>query len=261
MLRHHLPFADEIIVNEGNSTDGTYEAISNIDPKIKVFRSDWGKPDGFGWFLGFKNEARRRCSGDWCILLDCDEFIPEWEFERIRQTLSSTQALVLPMKFINFYGNYKVYHRLPEKVNWPGRKTVIHRNLPEMYVWGDGSNVRFDGDAPSGRADTEFVCHHFGFVRNPARLREKWRNLQGNMHNAKQKRFKVPSFLFNWWPHDWLDPVFLPDLATHEGPYVQAVRSNPKEFVRDGFQVYEHLRSTEAKEASTLQRQTSQPSV
>ena len=41
MLRHHLPLADEIIVNEGNSTDGTYEAIRDIDPKVHVHRSDW----------------------------------------------------------------------------------------------------------------------------------------------------------------------------------------------------------------------------
>ena len=35
MLKHHLPLADEIIVNEGFSKDGSYEAIKDIDPKIK----------------------------------------------------------------------------------------------------------------------------------------------------------------------------------------------------------------------------------
>src|SRR5205823_6465519 len=158
-------------------------------------------------------------------------------------------------KFINFYGNYKVYHRLPAKANWPERKTVIHRNLPEMYVWGDGSNVRLDGSvSPPGNTDTEFVCHHFGFVRNPARLREKWRNLQGNMHNAKQKWFKLPSFVFNWCPHNWLDPQFLPDLAVHEAPHIQAVRGNPDEFVRDRFQVYDYLSNWERKRPPTPER-------
>ena len=38
MLKHHIPLVDEIIVNEGYSTDGTYEAICDLDPKVKVFR-------------------------------------------------------------------------------------------------------------------------------------------------------------------------------------------------------------------------------
>jgi hypothetical protein len=36
MLRHHLPLADQIVVNEGFSTDGTFEAISQIDSKIQI---------------------------------------------------------------------------------------------------------------------------------------------------------------------------------------------------------------------------------
>jgi glycosyltransferase involved in cell wall biosynthesis len=242
MLRHHLPLADEIIVNEGYSTDGTYEAISRLDPKIRITRTHWGQATSFDWFLNFKNEARRQCTGDWCILLDCDEFIPEWEFERLRRYLERTADVLIPTRLINFYANYKVYHRYPEKVNWPARKMTIHRNLPEMEVWGDGSNVGLRGQGE--RWDTsaeEFVVHHFGFVRSAARLREKWRNLQGNLHNAKRKWLRVPSFVFNWFPHNWLDPQFLPDLAVHEGPFLKVVRDNRSEFVRDGFKVYDHL--------------------
>ncbi len=246
MLRHHLPLADEIIVNEGYSTDGTYERISAISPKIKIFRSEWGKADSFNWFLHFKNEARRRCTGDWCILLDCDEFVPEWEFEKLRQTLASTRATMLPMSLTNFYGSYKVYHRRPEKVNWPARKMTVHRNLPEVEVWGDGSNVRVRGkELDWGDPRDDFSCHHFGFVRHPARLREKWRNLQGGLHTGKRKRINLPSFVFNWCPHDWKDPQFLGDLLAYEGPYIQAVRENPDEFVRDGHCLYNYLRRDE----------------
>jgi len=35
MLKHHLPLADEIVVHEGYSDDGTYEAIAGLDPKIR----------------------------------------------------------------------------------------------------------------------------------------------------------------------------------------------------------------------------------
>ena len=58
MLRHHLPLVDEIIVNDGFSTDGTYDEIIKIDPKIKAFRSDWGTPSGQEWFSTFKEESK-----------------------------------------------------------------------------------------------------------------------------------------------------------------------------------------------------------
>ena len=91
-------------------------------------------------------------------------------------------------------------------------------------------------------ADSLFTCHHFGCVRNPARLREKWRNMRGRLYNAEQPRFRLPSFLFNLFPHDWADPDYLPYLRVYDGPYVKAVRDNPAEFVRDGLKLYKYLK-------------------
>jgi hypothetical protein len=241
MLTHHLPLADEIVVNEGYSSDGTYEAISNISPKIKIFRTEWGKARSVEWFPRFKNEARKRCSGDWCILLDCDEFIPEWEFDGLKTFLSQTDKDLVPMKFLNFYGNYKVYHTRPRKVGWAARNVRIHRNLPDMEVWGDGANVN-SNDPLSGRtcADEEFTCHHFGYVRSPARLRQKW-NMQGQLYSARRNLIPRASFMFDLMPHDWRDSQFLGDLAPYDGPYIKAVRDNPSEFVRDDFLVSDLL--------------------
>ena len=144
MLRHHLPLADEIVVNEGFSTDGTYEAISRIDPKIRIFRTNWAAPAGEDWWIQFRDAARRRCEGDWCIHLDSDEFIPEWEFEPLRRHLETTADLLVPVEFTNFYGNYRVFMaRLPKII--PDTGLRIHRNLPEIEVWGDGANVHMRG--------------------------------------------------------------------------------------------------------------------
>src|SRR6187455_2795996 len=77
MLRHHLPLADEIVVNEGYSDDGTYEAIKDLDPKLKVFRRKWDNvAPGPTWWGELSDQAREQCTGDWCIKLDTDEFIP-----------------------------------------------------------------------------------------------------------------------------------------------------------------------------------------
>ena len=103
MLKHHLPLADEIIVNEGYSTDGTYEAIKGLHTKIKIYRNYWDTSDPRTWHSKFKNDARKLCSGDWCLLLDSDEFVPEWEFakkEALSLVLKKPLHLSVVYKFL-----------------------------------------------------------------------------------------------------------------------------------------------------------------
>lgn len=242
MLKHHLPLADEIIVNEGFSTDGTYEAIKDLDPKIRVHRFEWDRSDPSKWHMRFKNQARELCTGDWCILLDCDEFIPEWEFERLRNYLSATDKTIVPVRFTHFYGNYRVYIAELSQIT-PTLGMRIHRNRPDVEVWGDGANVRIRGQAcgPEIVANEAFGCHHFGCVRKPARLRQKWRT-QAKQHNETAPKWdRVPSFLFDLLPHRWNDKDLLDRLNIYEGPHIKAVRDNPTEFVRDDFFLVEEL--------------------
>jgi glycosyltransferase involved in cell wall biosynthesis len=234
MLRHHLPLADEIIVNEGYSSDSTYDVIQKIDPKIKVFRSVWETPKNLQWCVGFKDAARRACTGDWCIHLDSDEFIPEWEFDEIRDYLESTDDTLIPVNFTNFYANYRVYHAHPEKVRWPARKMVIHRNIPQIEFWGDGSNVRIRNQQFTWNTSTKtYTVHHFGMVRDPGILRYKWW-IQGRATSGRSTRLRPPRMLFRLFPHDWRDGHFLPDLALYTGRIIGAVQRDPDEFVRDG---------------------------
>jgi hypothetical protein len=88
--------------------DDTFERITNIDPKIQVLRSEWGEQRSMEWYCQFKNEARKRCTGDWCVYLDCDEFIPEWQFDSLRRRLADTSEDLIAIDVINFYANYRV---------------------------------------------------------------------------------------------------------------------------------------------------------
>lgn len=241
MLKHHLSLADEIIVHDGNSTDGTYEKIIDLDPRIKVFRSDWGRPKDQSWFVNFKEEARRRCSGDWCILLDPDEFIPEWEFDNIRHCLEKTDKHIVRLDWIHFYGNYKVYNANPGKFKWAQYKYQIHRNLKEMEIWGDGSHVRLKNQEYSAVTSLEsFTGHHFGAVRKAARLRQKLRTVSQIKKN-NVKWIQIPSFIFNLLPYNWFDKDFIDDLRIYKGPYVNAVQKNQREFIRDNLVLYNFL--------------------
>jgi glycosyltransferase involved in cell wall biosynthesis len=250
MLKHHIPLADEIIVNEGYSTDGTYEAIKDLHPKIKVHRFRWDMSEPDAWHRKFKNQARELCTGDWCILLDCDEFIPEWEFDRLRAFLSETDKSLVSGQYTHFYGNYKIYIARPSAIT-PVRKVIMHRNLKEVEVWGDGANVRLRGreDDRSIVANVPFPVHHFGEVRDPARLRQKWRTQSKQHRRTAPKWDWVPGFVFDLMPHSWDDPDLLDRLEVFNGPYVKAVRDNPKEFIRDDMKLLEVLAERDARRA------------
>ena len=249
MLRHHLPLADEIVVAEGFSTDGTYEAIQGLDPKIQIVRADFGAMTDMGWYGRCKDVARVRCTGDWCIYLDADEFIPDWDFQRLRETLETTRDELIPLGFLNFYGNYRVLHRNPQKVHWPVYKFMVHRNRPDIEFWGDGSNVRIRGMEHQPPGQFDFWCHHFGFVRNPARLRQKWRE-QKRMYGGRPG-LSLPSVVFDLLPHRWDDPDYMPDLGIYEGPYLKVVEDDPDEFTRDGMAMYHALQRAGPSRATT----------
>jgi glycosyltransferase involved in cell wall biosynthesis len=246
MLRHHLDFADEIVVNEGYSRDRTYEVVAKLHPKIRVFRSDWRMPNNIHWSLGFKEAARRECTGDWCIYLDADEFIPEWEFDKIREEISTTKEIILGATMINFYGNYRVFHEDPKRIGWPYRKMVIHQNRVDIEFWGDGSNVRLRGEEVlSDSVATQFTIHHFGMVRHAGVLREKWW-IQGRKRAGRATWMKPPLAVFRALPHDWRDPHYLDGLREYDGPFIKAVRDNPDEFTRDGMRLVGVLGSASA---------------
>jgi hypothetical protein len=245
MLKHHLELADEIIVNEGYSSDGTYERIKDIDPKIRVFRNRWDRSDPKSWHRKFKDHARRLCTGDWCILLDCDEFIADWQFADIRRYLSNTHLDIVPVHYVHFFGNHRVYNANPEAHVWPVHKRIIHRNLEDVEVWGDGGEVRRKAVPDSHEAPAlDIECHHFGYVRNPARLRQKWRTQ--HLQYSRSKWDRTPGFVFDLLPFDWFDEQFLGDLRIYDGPVVRSVEENPREFVRDDYRLLDFLLSRSA---------------
>jgi glycosyltransferase involved in cell wall biosynthesis len=245
MIKHHLDFADEIVVMEGFSSDGTFEAIRCLGDKVKIFRKQWTQTDSY---CDFVNVGLSFCTGDWCIKLDADEFIPEWEWGKLRSLLEETNDLIIPIHLRNFYGSYKVEHVNPKRLAWPEFKWCIHPNRKDIRFWGDGSNASV-GQQPIeyGRSMQDIEVHHFGTVRDAARLREKWRTqaIRNQRHTGKYRNrrriFPLPKWVFDLFPYRWLEPDILEDLRIYPGPFMGIVEKNPREFVRDGFLTYEYL--------------------
>lgn len=118
-VKSMLGFADEVVVVDGGSTDGTWEKLeawSKEEEKLKVYRveRDWNHKR-HAVFDGLqKAEARSRCTGDFLWQMDSDEIVHEDHYEKI----------------IGLCKNF------PENVD------LI--SLPVIEYWGGPEKVRMD---------------------------------------------------------------------------------------------------------------------
>lgn len=75
-LRHYGQFADRILVWDAGSTDRTRQIFA-AHPSVSLF--DWPGPDGidedFNLHFAYDTYPSARGKADWCIWVDCDEFI------------------------------------------------------------------------------------------------------------------------------------------------------------------------------------------
>ncbi len=72
--------ADEIIVNDTGSTDGTQQILTDLS--VTWFQSEW-KAD----FSHARNQSLEKATGDWILWLDADDILLEEDARAIRQLL------------------------------------------------------------------------------------------------------------------------------------------------------------------------------
>ena len=84
-LASAAPHVDEIIVVDTGSTDGT----------VRVARAAGAEVSEFEWvddFAEARNASLRAASGDWILLLDCDEVIAERDWSALRDAVARQGA-------------------------------------------------------------------------------------------------------------------------------------------------------------------------
>ncbi len=128
-----IKFADEIIVVDSFSTDGTYEYLKNQE-KVKVIQ----RP--FDNFTAQKSFALEQANNDWVLFLDADEVVTETLRNEIISTVqidSNIVAYWFYRKFmfknneLKFSGwqtdkNYRLFKK--SKVKFSDRK-IVHETL------------------------------------------------------------------------------------------------------------------------------------
>ncbi|MBM1106435.1 glycosyltransferase family 2 protein [Aurantibacter crassamenti] len=128
-----VEFADEIIVVDSFSTDGTYEYLQKKS-KVQVIQNP------FANFTSQKSFALKQATNDWVLFLDADEVISKALRTEIRKTVESNtdhaafwfyRKFMFEDKLLRFSGwqtdkNYRLFRK--SKAKFSDRK-IVHETL------------------------------------------------------------------------------------------------------------------------------------
>ena len=166
----------QIVIAVNTSTDSTYEDICSFICELKkdqrnqtdyqVVKTDI--PLSNPLFDGLiKNEALKRCTGEFATLLDIDEVVPlttrqAWEGAMEFLSRSTYDALLIPS--IDLFHDEKSFKSLNSK--W-----YIHKNRPHIIRGRVGFAAREDGSTDISRSDTcEAIYANGDLVRHTSLL-------------------------------------------------------------------------------------------
>lgn len=188
-LRSLLPLVDQLVVNVGDSDDGTWETVQALsDPKILAFRSTWDAAKRDGLALSEEtNKALARCDGAWAVYLQADEVLHEADLPGLRAAMARYRpgrVEALSLRYYHFYGSYQTYKDDPR--HWYRRATRIIRTGMGIESVGDACAFMCRNDGvwrKPRRRDVGAHVYHYGRVRPPAQMLRKQRNLERFYHD------------------------------------------------------------------------------
>ena len=193
-IRSILPLCDEVIVNVGNSEDGTAQLISSIDPKkIKIFHSTWDESlmEGGRVLAAETDKAYEHvpADADWCFYIQADEVIHEKYYGVIASAMSkfkdekSVEGLLF--RYLHFYGSYDY---VGDTRKWYNREIRIIRKHEDIHSYRDAQGFR-KNDRKLNVAEIDAFVYHYGWVRHPQYQMQKvlgFEKLYDSIHASKK---------------------------------------------------------------------------
>lgn len=175
-----LPVCDVVSICDGQSTDGTQEAIREwlkIEPKLSLCVYDWPNPhnDNGEFFLQWCNYNRDHLHTDYQFQMDADEILSEKSYPevlRLKQTLRPMEASIVVKRW-NFYRD--AHHVVPK-----GQclcADVIRIAPQPLWLASDGYDARGLKAASLKRPST-IEIFHYNWLRKREAYFAKERALQ-----------------------------------------------------------------------------------
>jgi len=212
MLENVAPIADEYVIVDTGSTDGTIEEIKRFADMYKkpvnlINKTFPSMKDGHLYnYSEAKNFAKSQCTTEWILNMDCDELFAMHEVTQIFGMIDEEVDAIL-FKAINYLSPPK--GKTPEENEYALSETIrLYRNIPELYYTGlihesleDSLGVR----RRRGHAQaviSPIPLHHRGYLKKKEVVREKGdRYHEINLEQFKVSGDKDPRPLFNMSAH------------------------------------------------------------
>ncbi|MEX0287822.1 MAG: glycosyltransferase family 2 protein [Flavobacteriaceae bacterium] len=179
-------FADEIIVVDSYSTDGTYEYLQSA-PNVKVIQHP------FSNFTAQKAFTLKQATNDWVLFLDADEVVSDALREEIIRTVNSNTENVAfwfyrnfmfqnkPLRFSGWQTdkNYRLFRKSKAKFS---DKKIVHETL--------------DVDGKSGILTEKLTHYCYKNYDDYKAKMLKYGRLKAKESFYRERRFNYFSFIF-----------------------------------------------------------------
>lgn len=194
-IRSALPIADEVIVNLGDSTDGTkgllHKAFDGFE-KVKFFDSTWeGRDQGTAFLRNQSNLAQSKCKNQVCIYLQSDEVIHPKDYDKIldaAKTLYERQDLVGAIVKFNHFDGIPTYIN---KDSYQEEVRIVKKG--KLQSIGDAQSFGLENGFPVMGAkqlllQTDIEWFHYGWLRIPEMMLHKLREFDKFYHTDDEWR-------------------------------------------------------------------------
>lgn len=172
-----LPVVDELIVAiaPGDPDDDTRGLVESLgDPRIRIIDAVWDDGRHHLAYSDVTNVALDACCGDWCFYLQADEVLHEDDAPLIRarceELLPDRRVEGMVFDYLHFFGDYQ---HLQRGQGWYATEIRLVRNGIGVRSVRDAQSFRHPDQRRLTVARARARIFHYGWVRQPARMRAK----------------------------------------------------------------------------------------
>ncbi|GAA0852840.1 hypothetical protein GCM10008915_72030 [Bifidobacterium pullorum subsp. gallinarum] len=166
-------YADEIIIADGGSTDGTLEQIDSLQNRYPIrllhvqqkglpYTEDWNESV-------VRNVLIEQAQGDWIMNLDIDELMDDRFVEVLPELMNRTDVDVYQFPFVNFWGDpWTIRFNSPGDERWSNDITRMwraHQGIryrdEKHHCTLEAAEGRSIWSIPRGRCDVNVYHYHY----------------------------------------------------------------------------------------------------